>query len=109
MEKLCGSLKAELVSTVDTLRRRSIHVLTITNLSTRDRIIDIADCLLPDLDVTANTLEISRPDKRHLTLRARGMDRQPWEGTCIQVDATDWSRIDQKAVAAQIRAYMDKE
>ena len=76
MEKLCGSLKAELVSTVDTLRRRSIHVLTITNLSTRDRIIDIADCLLPDLDAPANTLEISRPDKRHLILRVRGLDRQ---------------------------------
>lgn len=76
MEKLCGSLKAELVSTVDTLRRRSIHVLTITNLSTRDRIIEIADCILPDLAAPANTLEISRPNKRHLIIRARGLDRQ---------------------------------
>ena len=36
----------------------------------------------------------------------RGMDRLPWEGTCIQVDATDVSKIDPVSVANQIRAYM---
>ena len=70
-EQICGSLKAELVIVADTLRRRALHVLTITNLSTRDRVIDAADCLLPDLDVPAETLEVHRPERHRLLLRSR--------------------------------------
>ncbi len=75
IEQLCGSLKAELVCTADTVRRRALHLLTITNLSTRDRMIDVADCLLPDLDSPANTLEVQRPEKHRLSLHARGTKR----------------------------------
>lgn len=71
-ERLCGSLKAELICTVDTVRRRTLHILTITNLSTRDQVIGAADCLLPDLCVPANTMEADRPEKARLTLHPRG-------------------------------------
>lgn len=71
-EQVCGSLKAELVTIADTVRRRSLHVLTITNLSTRDRVIDAADCLLPDLGVPQDTTEVRRPERHRLMLSARG-------------------------------------
>lgn len=72
IEQLCGSLKAELVTVADTVRRRALHILTITNLSTRDRVIDAADCLLPDLDEPQDTLEVRRPEIHRLMLRTRG-------------------------------------
>lgn len=72
--KLCGSLKAELVCTVDTVRRRAIHLVTITNLSTLDRTFELADCLLPDLNAAAGTLEAVSPDKNRLTLHVRGTE-----------------------------------
>lgn len=76
IEQLCGSLKAELVTVADTLRHRALHVLTITNLSTRDRVIDAADCLLPDLAVPPNTLEVHRPEPHRLLLHARTDGRE---------------------------------
>lgn len=39
----------------------------------------------------------------------RGMERLPWDGSCIRVDTTDASRIDNAGVAAQIRAFMRKD
>lgn len=74
-EQVCGSIRAEVAITVDTVRRRAIHLVTLTNLSTRDRHIDLADLLLPDLGVPSLTLESARPGKRLLTLHARGTDR----------------------------------
>lgn len=74
VEQLCGSLRAEMTCCVDTIRRRTLHVVTITNLSTRDRLIDLADFLLPDLSVPPVTLEADRPAKGHLTLHARETD-----------------------------------
>lgn len=71
-EHLCGSIKTELVCTADTVRRRALHVVTITNLSTRDRVIDLADFLLPGLNVSASALSPERPEKGHLQLHARG-------------------------------------
>lgn len=70
-EQICGSLKVELITVADTLRRRALHILTITNLSTRDRVIDAADCLLPDLGVPQNTLEVRRPEMHRLLLQSR--------------------------------------
>lgn len=73
-EQLCGSLRAELVCTADTIHERAIHVLTITNLSTRDRLVDVADIVLPDLNQPTHVLEAARPENSHLTLHARGTD-----------------------------------
>ncbi|MDD6051190.1 MAG: hypothetical protein PUC00_08000, partial [Clostridiales bacterium] len=70
-EQLCGSLRAELVCTVDTVRRRAVHVLTITNLSTRDRLLDVADLLLPDLGQPPQRLEAIRSEDGRLSLHAR--------------------------------------
>ena len=53
--------------------------------------------------------------KKHVTIpfevfeqsmAARGMDRQPWNSACIQVDATDLNKIDSADVAVKLRAYM---
>lgn len=73
-EQLCGSLRAELVCTVDTVRRRALHVLTVTNLSTRDRLIDVADLLLPDLGQPPQFMEASRPEEGRLALHVRGTE-----------------------------------
>ncbi len=74
-EQLCGSLRSELISCADTLRRRALHILTITNLSTRDRLIELADFLLPALDANPVTLEPTSPEPGHLTIHARGTER----------------------------------
>lgn len=72
--RLCGSLRAELVCTVDTVRKRALHILTITNLSTRDREIETASFLLPDLGAPEGTLEASHAGKGLLKAWARGTD-----------------------------------
>ena len=72
-EQLCGSLRAELVCTVDTIRQRALHIITITNLSTRDRLIELADLLLPDLDSPVSSLETNH-DAEKLRLHVRGKD-----------------------------------
>ena len=71
LEQLCGSLRSEFVICADTLRRRVLHIITVTNLSTRDRTIELTDCLLPAF-APANTLEPSMPSADHLCLHARG-------------------------------------
>lgn len=73
-EQLCGSLRTELICLADTVRQRALHVLTITNLSTRDRLIDVADLLLPDLQQPPHIMETARPEENRLTLHARGTD-----------------------------------
>lgn len=75
IERICGTLKTELCCTVDTIRHRALHVLTITNLTDQERIIEAADFLIPDLNVAENTLEAARPARKHLTLHARGTDK----------------------------------
>ncbi len=71
-DQRCGSLRTELVCTVDTLRRRALHLLTITNLSTRDRLVEIADRLLPDLGASVDTLLYDKPETDLLTAQVRG-------------------------------------
>lgn len=71
LEQVCGSLRAEIVCTVDAVRRRALHIVTLTNLSTRDRIVDLADFLLPDLRATPGTLEALQPERGSLFLRTR--------------------------------------
>lgn len=70
-ERRCGSLRAVLTVTVDPARRKILHMLEITNLSTADRIIEAADCLLPDMQAAPGTMETARPDPMLLTLRCR--------------------------------------
>ncbi len=74
-EQLCGSLRAETVCFADTVRRRALHLLTVTNVSTQDRLITLTDCLLPDLGVQAATLEADEAAPDHLILHARGTGR----------------------------------
>ena len=73
--RLYGSLRAELTVCADTIRRRALHIVTVTNLSTRDRLVELADFLLPDLAVPRDSLEPARPAKGRLTLHACGADR----------------------------------
>ncbi len=70
-DQRCGSLRTELVCTVDTLRRRVLHILTITNLSTLDRLIEVADRLLPDLGASCDTLAYDEREGDLLTAQAR--------------------------------------
>lgn len=72
LEQICGSLRSKLVVCADTLRQRALHILTITNLSTRDRTIELADLLLPDLSAPLTTMEVVRPEAEHLVLHVRG-------------------------------------
>ncbi len=74
LEQICGSFRAELVCFVDTIRRRCIHLITVTNLSTQDKLFDLADYLQPDLAVSPSTFEASQEDTHSLTLLARGTD-----------------------------------
>ena len=76
IEQVCGSLRSELIVCADTLRQRAVHVITVTNLSTRDRTIELTDLLLPDMNVPVNTLEPTRPATDHLILHARGTDQR---------------------------------
>jgi len=69
--QLCGSLRAEITHCADTLHRRILTVLTITNLSTRDRVIEVADCLRPDLNAMGGTMECTMPEMQHLALHVR--------------------------------------
>lgn len=70
-ERRCGSIKTTLTLTIDPARRWVMHLLTITNLSTVDRVIEAADCLLPDMHAPACTLEAAHPSPNCLTLRSR--------------------------------------
>lgn len=72
IEQTCGSLRSELVVCADTLRRRALHIVTITNLSTRDRTIEVTSLLEPDLHAPPGTVEAARPGASCLTLHARG-------------------------------------
>ena len=72
IEQVCGSLRSEMVVCADTLRQRALHIITVTNLSTRDRTIELADLLLPDLAAPSSTMEVSRPETEHLVLHVRG-------------------------------------
>lgn len=70
-EQVCGSLKAELHCTVDTLRKRALHIITITNLSTRDRIIALADVLHPGLMAMQDCMTTESASPNHLMLHIR--------------------------------------
>ncbi len=70
-ERLCGSLRTRLTILADPLRKRALHLLEITNLSTRERIVEAADCLLPEAAVPPDTLQAERPSPDHLVLLNR--------------------------------------
>lgn len=84
-ERNCGSIRTELISIADTVSRRAIHILTITNLSTLDRILEIADCLIPDLGTNPCMLEPHRFEHNHLLLHDRETDRELHHTLCVSV------------------------
>ncbi len=69
-ERRCGSLRTLLVVTVDPARRRILHALTVTNLSTANRVIEVADCLLAEVG-QADMVEAARVNPRRLMLHNR--------------------------------------
>lgn len=74
MENHHGSLRAEIICTVDTLRRQMVHIISITNLSTRDQPLELTSVMIPDLESGSKTMEISQPDKDCLILHVRGTE-----------------------------------
>ncbi len=94
MERICGSLKAETEVTLDTVHHQLLAMMTVTNLSGQDRIIEAADCLLPD-----ESGEIARPENDLLQiaqkpgmLRHRFAASQPPLNLCACTDADDFVR-----------------
>lgn len=70
--RLCGSLRATLTVLSDPAGERIVHLLEIVNLSTADRIVEAADCLIPDLNAPSFGLETARPAADCLTARRCG-------------------------------------
>lgn len=66
----CGSLKVSMACTADTVHKRMLHMITITNMATIDRLIELTDVLLPDLQAEAGTLEASHPQRNLLSLHS---------------------------------------
>lgn len=73
-EQTCGSLRTEMNCTADPVRKQVLHRITITNLSTRDRTLDLADILIPDLDASSQSLMPSRLDPQSLAVHVHGTD-----------------------------------
>ncbi len=71
IHQVCGSLRVQLDITLDALRRQVLHLLTVTNLSTRDQTIDLVDFLLPLPQSGDGKVESSRPESAHLLCRSR--------------------------------------
>ncbi|MBQ8555918.1 MAG: DUF3131 domain-containing protein [Clostridia bacterium] len=85
-ECLCGSLQCVLTACVDPSGPRMVHVVEVTNLSTLDRTVTLADLLLPDLNAAPGALDIQRPHRHELTLHCLGADTAMHHA--IQVDGT---------------------
>lgn len=68
--QLCGQLTAVLRVAIDPAHQQALYVLTITNLTERERIIEAADCLL--LETVPGTAVVQRLHDRCMTL----LDRQ---------------------------------
>lgn len=94
LERICGSLKAELAITLDAVHHQLLALLTVTNLSGQDRIIEAADCLIP-----AGSSAIVRDDADYvralsggMTLHCRFSASQPPLNLCVCTDADDFFR-----------------
>ncbi len=64
-EQVCGSLRAEIVTTVDVPHRQALHIITLTNLAARDRLVDLASLVLP----AQGNAAVRREGKAHLSLQ----------------------------------------
>ncbi len=68
-EQICGSIRAEIVATLDLPRQRSLHTITLTNLSTKETLVDLASFVRPAM----NDGRISQPDKHHLVCQTNSL------------------------------------
>lgn len=66
----CGQMTASLRIAVDPAHQQALYILTVTNLSDRERIIEAADCLLPE--VPPGAASVAHGHDRSMTL----LDRQ---------------------------------
>lgn len=64
--RACGQVEATLTALTDPVQGAFLHVVEVKNLSSREKQIDLASCLIPDLNA-ANGLTTARPEERVLT------------------------------------------
>ena len=63
------SIGIQLITLADTPRRRSLHIITLTNLTADDQEIELADYLLPDLNADGKSLAPSCHDPGTVEVR----------------------------------------
>ena len=77
--RVCGQVQTTLTALTDPVRGSFLHVVELANLSPRERIVELADCLVPELlphpsehpAYTDLFLETARPEERVLTVTRR--------------------------------------
>lgn len=77
--RTCGQIQTTLTAITDPVQGAFLHVIEVTNLASRDRTIDLASCLVPELRETASDhpaysdlfIETGRPEERVLTVTRR--------------------------------------
>lgn len=82
----CGNMQATLTALTDPVQGAFLHVVEVSNLSSRERTIDLASCLIPELRSDASDhpaysdlfIETGRPEERVLTVtrRAKAADER---------------------------------
>ena len=77
--RVCGQVQTTLTAITDPVQGAFLHVIEISNLSSRERTIDLASCLVPELRDAASDhpaysdlfIETGRPEERVLTVTRR--------------------------------------
>ena len=77
--RTCGQVQTTLTAITDPVQGAFLQVIEVTNLTSRDRTIDLASCLVPELRDTASDhpaysdlfIETGRPEERVLTVTRR--------------------------------------
>ena len=80
--RACGQVQSTLTALTDPVRDSFLHVVELANLSPRERTVELADCLVPELlphgsehpAYTDLFLETARPEERVLTVTRRPRD-----------------------------------
>lgn len=78
----CGQMQATLTAITDPVQGAFLHVIEVANLSSRERTIDLASCLVPELRPDASDhpaysdlfIETGRPEERVLTVTRRSKE-----------------------------------
>lgn len=77
--RACGTMRSTLTAMTDPVQGSILHVVDVTNLSTQDATIELADCLVPELSPAPSDhpaysdlfIETARPEERVITVTRR--------------------------------------